>query len=167
MAVCRRFVTTTAACLLLATTACNSTRVPSSAATPRTVNKEPVADRAPRVIQVGFNADSQATALPPLREPTEQEVASAALARIGAPAVPSLIQGLRHQDPYVREQAALVLAKIGPEARAAVGELTAALDDEDSRVRKAASRALGQIGPAAGEAVPALMRSLMQPAPSH
>jgi hypothetical protein len=108
-----------------------------------------------------------ASELPPptFREPTEREVAAAALGRIGRPAVPSLVQALGHRDSEVRMQAALVLARIGPDAFDAVPELTALLDDESEGVRKAAARALGQIGPAAGSAVPALMRTLVQPSP--
>lgn len=113
--------------------------------------------RRPRVSELAESVE--------LREPTEQEAAATALGRIGMPAVPALIQVLRHRDPAVRKQAALVLARIGPEAFEAVPELTATLDDTDESVRKAAARALGQIGPAAAEAVPALMRSLVQPTP--
>jgi HEAT repeat protein len=101
--------------------------------------------------------------VPQFRQPTEQEVAATALGRIGRAAVPSLITALRHRDPQVREQAAAVLARIGPQAYEAVPDLTAALDDQDSDVRKTAARALGQIGPAAADAVPALMRALVQP----
>jgi hypothetical protein len=106
--------------------------------------------------------------LPPtvvFREPTEREIAAAALGRIGRAAVPSLIQALKNRDPDVRKEAALVLARIGPDAFQAVPDLTALLDDENEEVRKAAARALGQIGPDAAEAVPALMRLLVQPSP--
>jgi HEAT repeat protein len=98
-------------------------------------------------------------------EPTEQELAANALGRIGKPAVPMLMSALRHRDPRVRHHAAVVLAKIGPDAAQAAPALTAALDDEELLVRKAASRALGEIGPAAQEAIPALMRTLVQPQP--
>jgi hypothetical protein len=104
--------------------------------------------------------------IPEMREPTEQEAAAAALGRIGRAAVPSLIQTLGHRDADVRRQAALVLARIGPDAADAVPELTNLLDDSEEDVRKAAARALGQIGPAASEAVPALMRQLVQPKPA-
>jgi HEAT repeat protein len=77
-----------------------------------------------------------------------------------------LIQTLGHRDAQVRRQAALVLARIGPDAADAVPELTALLDDPEQGVRKAAARALGQIGPAAADAVPALMRQLVQPKPA-
>jgi HEAT repeat protein len=96
-------------------------------------------------------------------EPTEQELAAQALGRIGKPAVPLLMNALQHRDPLARRQAALVLAKIGPEAAEAVPLLVGALDDQDAAVRRAAAKALGQIGPAAQDAVPALMRSLVQP----
>lgn len=99
------------------------------------------------------------------REPTERDVAAAALGRIGRAAVPSLTQALSNRDPEVRKEAALVLARIGPDAFQAVPDLTALLDDENEEVRKAAARALGQIGPDAAEAVPALMRLLVQPSP--
>jgi hypothetical protein len=104
--------------------------------------------------------------VPEFRPPTEQETAAAALGRIGRAAVPSLIQTLAHRDAQVRRQAALVLARIGPDAADAVPELTALLDDPEESVRKAAARALGQIGPEAAEAVPALMRQLVQPKPA-
>lgn len=104
--------------------------------------------------------------IPEFRQPTEQETAAAALARIGRAAVPSLIQTLGHRDAQVRRQAALVLARIGPDAADAVPELTELLDDPEESVRKAAARALGQIGPEAAEAVPALMRQLVQPKPA-
>lgn len=104
--------------------------------------------------------------IPEFRQPTEQETAAAALARIGRAAVPSLMQTLGHRDPQVRRQAALVLARIGPDAVDAVPVLTNLLDDPEEDVRKAAARALGQIGPEAAEAVPALMRQLVQPKPA-
>lgn len=104
--------------------------------------------------------------IPEMRELSEQETAAAALGRIGRAAVPSLIQTLGHRDADVRRQAALVLARIGPEASDAVPELTDLLDDPERDVRKAAARALGQIGPAASQAVPALMRQLVQPKPA-
>jgi hypothetical protein len=89
------------------------------------------------------------------------EAAADALGRIGAPAVPKLIDALRKNNgPDERVRAARVLARIGPEAVDAVPMLTTALSDEDPHVQKAAARALGQIGPAAAEAVPALMELL-------
>lgn len=92
----------------------------------------------------------------------DQEAAAEALARIGAPAAPSLVMALRNRDPAVRREAAKVLARMGPEARDAAGDLTLLLDDPEPTVRLAAAHALGQIGPGAAGAVPALMRNLVQ-----
>jgi HEAT repeat protein len=55
-------------------------------------------------------------------------------------------------------QAALALEKIGPDARAAVPQLTIALNDSEWSVRRQAVLALGQIGPDAHPALPALRR---------
>jgi hypothetical protein len=93
------------------------------------------------------------------------ESAAAALGRIGAAAVPQLLTALADQDPIIRQRAADVLARIGPEAQEATPRLIELLRDEqeDDRVRKTAAWALGQIGPAAAGAVPALMELLRQP----
>jgi HEAT repeat protein len=83
-----------------------------------------------------------------------------ALARIGEPAVPALIETLNDRDPKVRAAAAMALARIGSQAKAAVPALIKALKDKDPDVRREAARALGQMGPAAQEAVPALLEAL-------
>src|SRR5262249_40159735 len=54
-----------------------------------------------------------------------------------------------------RIRAALLLAKLGPDAKKAVPALVRALDDKDPFIRDAAASALGRIGPAAKEAAPA------------
>lgn len=59
-----------------------------------------------------------------------------------------------------RIRAALLLAELGPEAKAAVPTLVRALKDKDPFVRDAAASALGRIGPAAREAVPDLIALL-------
>jgi len=101
----------------------------------------------------------------PADEWTEQETAADALGRIGAAAVPALVQQLSSPDAAVRLKAVEVLSRIGPEAESASPQLIPLLDDPDPAVRKAAARTLGQIGPAAKDAVPALMRTLLQPPP--
>jgi hypothetical protein len=141
-----------------------STKIQGEPARPTTPPRPatPSIDRARRTLM------RPPSPLPPavvFREPTEREIAAAALGRIGRAAVPSLVQALKNRDPDVRKEAALVLARIGPDAFQAVPDLTALLDDENEEVRKAAARALGQIGPDAAEAVPALMRLLVQPSP--
>jgi hypothetical protein len=97
---------------------------------------------------------------------TEQEAAADALGRIGAPAVPALIDTLQSPVGSVRLKAVEVLARMGPEALAAVPRLIELLDDPDPTVRKAAARALGQIGPLAQDAVPALMQRLVERPPA-
>lgn len=91
-----------------------------------------------------------------------RKTAMFALGRIGAPAVPHLIQAVRSPDPEVRHHAVETLSRIGPEAGEAVPDLVRALNDQDPLVRKTAARALGQIGPSAAEAVPALLRLLVE-----
>lgn len=100
--------------------------------------------------------------LKPLAEWTEQEAAADALGRIGAAAVPELVQALSSPDAAVREKAVGVLGRMGAEAAPAVPSLTRLLDDPDPVVRKAAARTLGRIGPAAKDAVPGLMRALLE-----
>jgi hypothetical protein len=101
----------------------------------------------------------------PLAEWTEQDVAADALGRIGAAAVPALIEGLRSPDPAVRLKAVEVLGRMGPDAKDAVPDLVRLLDDPEEPIRRAATRTLGRIGPPAQEAVPALVRTLLQPTP--
>jgi HEAT repeat protein len=70
--------------------------------------------------------------------------------------VPVLIELLRDADPDVGADAAYALARIGPEARAAVPALLDTLRRKDpggGRLREAAADALGRIDPeAAGNA---------------
>jgi len=136
-----------------------------------------LADRAAKEYETSHRASgpvARATFEQPIEEPqpvkpltlwTEQEVAADALGRIGAPAVPALIEALKNADPAVRLEVVEVLGRMGDEAADAVPSLLKLLDDPDPGVRKAAARTLGQIGPAAKDAVPALMRALLQRAP--
>ncbi|HEY2414199.1 MAG TPA: HEAT repeat domain-containing protein [Pirellulaceae bacterium] len=109
--------------------------------------------------------ESSAQAIKPFEQWTDQDAAEDALGRIGAPAVPALMDALRSADPNVRKKAIEVLGRMGEDAAPTVPALTALLDDPDFGVRKAAARTLGQIGPGAKDAVPALMRNLFQQPP--
>lgn len=86
-------------------------------------------------------------------ESIENELATA-LGKIGAEAVPLLIEYLDHQNSDVRCWAAITLGHIGPDAAAAVTKLVDLLSDPD--VRLCAAVALGKIGPASAPAVPIL-----------
>ena len=70
---------------------------------------------------------------------------SAALVEIGEPAVPALIQLLKHDNPLGRAYAASALRRIGEDANAAVPLLTDLLDDKEKTVAEAAARALADI----------------------
>src|SRR5207237_2799041 len=60
-------------------------------------------------------------------------------------AVPGLIALLRDPSEYVREEAAIALGNIGPDARDALPALRAALADSTRHVRRAAEASLGEI----------------------
>lgn len=91
-----------------------------------------------------------------------------ALAEIGKPAVPALVDVLRGGHSYLRQQAAQALGQIGPEALPAVPILTEALKDQDRALSLRAAEALGRIGAPAAAAAPALAAQLKSgPALSH
>jgi len=73
-----------------------------------------------------------------------RDAAGAALARIGAPAVPVLVERLAAEGSDARQAAASVLGSIAD--RRAVAPLTARLADRDPNVRAASAEALGKIG---------------------
>jgi HEAT repeat protein len=75
-------------------------------------------------------------------------------------AVVMISAGLWHFSPEVRQRAAEVLARIGPEVRGVVPALVNMLSDPDKKVRTSASNVLGVFGPAAEAAIPALVQLL-------
>ncbi len=81
-----------------------------------------------------------------------------ALASLGAPAVPRLIDGLKHKK--MRANIASILGRIGPAAAPATNALAALVNDKDSHVAQEAAFALAAIGPAAKDAVPELIKAL-------
>ncbi len=86
---------------------------------------------------------------------------TAALIRIGAPAVAGLTAALAGERPAVRRAAAKALGKIGCPDEAAIHALGAALVDADAGQRRFAAQALGRLG--ATEAVAALGAALRDP----
>lgn len=112
------------------------------------------------LVIVGTNA---AAAVPSLakelgrgREPTLWQLGRA-LAAIGQPSVPALIDLTQSTNKLVRHAAALGVAKIGPDASNAVLALLPLLNDEHEAVRTCALAALGNIGTSP---LPPLLQSL-------
>ena len=84
-----------------------------------------------------------------------------ALASLGDRATPALIDALKR--PETRGRAAALIARIGPKAGAAVGDLAAALADKDPEVRREVLFALGSMGAEAGPAQGAIVKALDDP----
>jgi len=76
------------------------------------------------------------------KHPLVRQNAGSALVRVGAEAVPALVEALKDNDPVTRAAAAEILGQMGPPtASSAVPALTKAMGDENEHVRKAASQA--------------------------
>jgi len=86
--------------------------------------------------------------------------ANLALIRVGAPAVPAIVELLATTDPRLRSLALTTLWGMGAKAEAAVPALVETLADPDPEMRVAAAMALANMGPAAAGAVPALINAL-------
>jgi len=77
------------------------------------------------------------------------------LGSIGAPAVPLLLENLKHPHDKVRSLAATALGSMDSPPKEAVAALVEALQDSDPEVRKSAASALRVIDPAAAESAKA------------
>jgi HEAT repeat protein len=94
-------------------------------------------------------------------DPTVRVQARFRLMDEGPPAVPHLLEALRHRSPTVRYEAASALTGMRPPPDVdAVPGLTKALDDPDPLVRGHCLRVLCAIGPPAVDAVPAIRAAL-------
>jgi HEAT repeat protein len=93
------------------------------------------------------NADAVEPLIPLLQDKVKavREEAAATLAAIGDPAIPSLLDALRHEDWLVRLHAVESLGKARSH-RAVEPLLSVLFNDRDSAVREDAVRALGEIG---------------------
>jgi outer membrane protein assembly factor BamB len=80
--------------------------------------------------------------------------------RIGPPAIPLLVELLRHEQTSFRRYAADALIDLAPDTEWIQAALRRALRDEDSMVAGDAARALGALNKRAGPSVPALVRTL-------
>ena len=90
------------------------------------------------------------------------EYAFEALDSLGAPAVPALIDALKHEQ--LRTAAATILGHIGPAAKDAAPALAEIVgSDKHLRTRCEALMALGAIGPGAAAAVPTAVKALDDP----
>lgn len=81
-----------------------------------------------------------------------------ALAALGPPAVPRLIEALKHER--LRLQVVYVLGEIGPAAAAATDPLAKLTGDKNPALAHEAALALAKIGPGAKAAVPELVKLL-------
>jgi HEAT repeat protein len=84
-----------------------------------------------------------------------------ALAGLGAPAVPRLIEALKHER--LRPQVVYILGQIGPAAAPATEALVGLIRDKNADVANEAVHALAKIGPAAKAAVGALLEEVRNP----
>jgi HEAT repeat protein len=80
-----------------------------------------------------------------------RELATAALARCGKPAVTPLVKLLENRDEDVRQAAVTVLGEIGPEAKDAVEKLVPLLKDKNAILGQAVAVALKNIDPEAAK----------------
>jgi HEAT repeat protein len=130
-------------------------------------DKDAAAQRAAALALVRLNTQVDAAArvlVPRLKGyiPSEMSI----LISIGPDALPTLRQGLGHQDSEIRMNVCHILnyidwAKVAPAAfDETLKSLAAALKDGDERVRLKAVEALQTLGPRAKAAVPALVEAL-------
>ena len=80
--------------------------------------------------------------------------------RIGPPAIPLLVELLRHEQVTVRRSAVSELVDLPPHTESIQAALRRALSDEDSMVAGDAARALGALGRRASPSVGALVKTL-------
>jgi outer membrane protein assembly factor BamB/HEAT repeat protein len=80
--------------------------------------------------------------------------------RIGPPAIPLLVELLRHEQVFFRRNAADSLIDLAPDTEWIQPALRRALSDEDVMVAGDAARALGALGPKASPSVRALVTTL-------
>jgi outer membrane protein assembly factor BamB/HEAT repeat protein len=85
--------------------------------------------------------------------------------QIGPPAIPLLLELLRHQQVSFRRFAADAFIDLTPETVGVQPALRRALRDEDSMVAADAARALGALGPRASPSVLALVKALSHEEP--
>ena len=85
--------------------------------------------------------------------------------RIGPPAIPLLVDMLRHDRASIRRSAVDALIDLAPDTERIQPALRRALRDEDSLVARDAARALGALGKRASPSVSALVKALSHEEP--
>jgi len=93
-------------------------------------------------------------------DPKVRAAADTAIRRMGVPAIPMLVQLLRHDSDPVREFAVDALIDLTPHTASIQPSLRRALRDEDPVVAGDAARALGALGSRAAPSVTALVTTL-------
>jgi HEAT repeat protein len=97
------------------------------------------------------------TKLPPLSSRAAARSCLAGNGQRAAVALPSLLKGLKHAEPWVRTLAATTLGEMGSAARPAIPALAALIEDADGICQRAVIAALAKIG---HEGIPILVRAL-------
>jgi HEAT repeat protein len=92
-----------------------------------------------------------------------QLLATLALGKLGAEAVPALRKKLTHDDEMVRCHAVWALALMGPGAKSALAALIKALKDPEPEVRSKAAYALGRVDTESAAALSALITTFADP----
>ena len=85
--------------------------------------------------------------------------------QIGPPAIPLLVELLRHKEISFRRFAADAFIDLAPDTESIQPALRRALRDDDSMVAADAARALGALGSRASPSVPALVKTLSHEEP--
>jgi len=85
--------------------------------------------------------------------------------RIGPPAIPLLVELLRHRQSVFRENAADALIDLAPDTQTIQSALRRALRDKASWVAADSARALGALREKASPSVPALVKALSHSEP--
>jgi HEAT repeat protein len=115
--------------------------------------------------KLGPEARSALARLAALLKEADEDLVRAAMAALltigpGEGEVVALAGALKHANAEVRGLAMQALAKMGPDAKAAVPQLTASLKANDAQTRREAAKALGALGAAAKDSAKALTDAL-------
>lgn len=143
--------------------------LPSASATPSSVpTTVPTATFTPAPTATAAPTSTPTATIPPTSTPRPTNTPRPPTSGGGAPVriptmspqVAALVDQLLHGDEATRRAAAEQLARMGPQAAAAMPALIQALSDPNQDVRALVAQALRAFGPQASGAVPALIQAL-------